>query len=69
MGKLHVILGKPGGGGTHFLPDGAVPIVGHVGLRRLFPDGRVALLADGKVKELTPEQATDRLANGDGVND
>lgn len=46
--QLHEILGQPGGGGTHFLPDGSVLIVGHVGLRRLFPDGRVELLADGK---------------------
>ncbi|MCG6156356.1 SMP-30/gluconolactonase/LRE family protein [Rubinisphaera margarita] len=47
-GRLHEVLGQPGGGGTHFLPDGSVLIVGHVGLRRMFPDGRVALLADGK---------------------
>lgn len=46
-GRLHTVLTEPGGGGTHFLPDGSVLIVGHVGLRRLFPDGRVALLADG----------------------
>ena len=42
------MLGSPSGGGLHFLPDGSVLIVGHVGLRRTFPDGRVALLADGK---------------------
>ena len=47
-GRLHQVLGEPGGGGIHFLPDGSVLIVGHVGLRRMFPDGRVALLADGK---------------------
>lgn len=46
-GKLLNVLGQPGGGGVHFLPDGSVLIVGHTGLRRLFPDGRVALLADG----------------------
>ena len=48
-GQLHEILAEPGGGGTHILPDGSVLVVGHVGLRRLLPDGRVALLADGKV--------------------
>lgn len=47
QGRLHEVLGEPGGGGTHFLPDGSVLIVGHVGLRRLYPDGRIALLADG----------------------
>lgn len=47
-GGLHEVLGSPGGGGLHFLPDGSVLIIGHVGLRRMFPDGRVALLADGK---------------------
>lgn len=46
-GSTHEALGKPGGGGTHFLPDGSVLIIGHVGLRRLYPDGRIALLADG----------------------
>lgn len=46
-GKLRKVLEKPGGGGTHFLPDGSILIVGHTGLRRLFPDGRIALLADG----------------------
>lgn len=46
-GQLHELLGRPAGGGLHFLPDGSVLIIGHVGLRRLFPDGRIALLADG----------------------
>lgn len=46
-GKTHVVLEKPGGGGTVFLPDGSVLIIGHMGLRRVFPDGRIALLADG----------------------
>ena len=47
-GKIHPILGKPGGGGTHVLPDNSILHVGSVGLRRFFPDGRVALLADGE---------------------
>ncbi len=47
-GRLREVLGQPGGGGLHFLPDGSVLTVGHSGLRRMFPDGRVALLADGK---------------------
>ncbi len=47
-GATHQILGKPGGGGTHFLPDGSVLLIGAAGLRRLYPDGRIALLADGE---------------------
>lgn len=45
--KLHVVLEEPGGGGTHFLPDGSVLLIGKSGLRRIYPDGRIALLADG----------------------
>ncbi len=46
-GKVHPILGKPGGGGTHVLPDGSILHIGQIGLRRIFKDGRIALLADG----------------------
>ena len=46
--KLHVVLEEPGGGGTHFLPDGSVLLIGKMGLRRIYPDGRIALLADGE---------------------
>ena len=47
-GKVHPILGKPGGGGTHVLPDGSILLIGQPGLRRIFPDGRIALLADAE---------------------
>jgi len=47
-GELHTVLSSPGGGGVHFLPDDSALIIGKTGLRRVFPDGRVALLVDGK---------------------
>lgn len=47
-GTPQQLLGKPGGGGTHFLPDGSVLLIGKTGLRRVFPDGRIALIADGE---------------------
>ena len=46
-GKVHILIQKPSGGGTHILPDGSILLVGGVGLRRVFPDGKIALLADG----------------------
>ena len=46
-GRVHPVLGKPGGGGTHVLPDDSILHIGQTGLRRIFPDGRIALLADG----------------------
>ncbi|MEO0445996.1 MAG: SMP-30/gluconolactonase/LRE family protein [Verrucomicrobiota bacterium] len=46
-GSLQILSEKPGGGGTHVLPDGSILVVGKFGLRRFYPDGRVALLADG----------------------
>jgi len=46
--QIHPVLGKPGGGGTHVLPDNSILHIGKVGLRRIFPDGRIALLADGE---------------------
>lgn len=45
---LMTVLEKPSGGGTHFLPDGSLLHVGHQGLRRIMPDGRIFLLADIK---------------------
>ncbi|MHC2065845.1 SMP-30/gluconolactonase/LRE family protein [Bremerella sp. T1] len=47
-GELHAVLLSPGGGGVHFLPDDSALIIGQTGLRRVYPDGRVALLVDGK---------------------
>ncbi|MEM1296966.1 MAG: SMP-30/gluconolactonase/LRE family protein [Verrucomicrobiota bacterium] len=47
-GAVEVLMEKPGAGGTHFLPDGSILVIGKVGLRRVFPDGKVALLVDGE---------------------
>ncbi|MCM8535884.1 MAG: SMP-30/gluconolactonase/LRE family protein [Lentisphaeraceae bacterium] len=49
-GEFRVLLpkAKASGGGTHILPDGSILIIGHTGLRRVFKDGRVAFLVDGK---------------------
>jgi len=47
-GSVQEIIEEPGGGGTQMLPDGSVLVVGKSGLRRVYPDGRIALLADGK---------------------
>ena len=46
-GTVHEVLGPPMTGGVHFLPDDSVLMVGHDGLRRLMPDGKLWLLADG----------------------
>ncbi|MEM1442645.1 MAG: hypothetical protein AAGF67_09900, partial [Verrucomicrobiota bacterium] len=43
-GNLKVLLERPGAGGTHLLPDGSILVIGQIGLRRICPDGRVALL-------------------------
>ncbi|MCM8532609.1 MAG: SMP-30/gluconolactonase/LRE family protein, partial [Lentisphaeraceae bacterium] len=49
-GEFRVLLPreKASGSGTHILPDGSILIIGHTGLRRVFPGGKVALLVDGK---------------------
>ncbi len=46
-GSLHKMMGGPGAGGTHVLPDGSILVLGGSGLRRLMPDGTIALIADG----------------------
>ena len=46
-GEMHVLIEKPGGGGTHILPDGSILLIGAIGLRRVYPDGKIALLSDG----------------------
>lgn len=78
-GTVFPILGKPGGSGTHVLPDGSILHIGQIGLRRFFPDGRVALLTDaeetgpgndlsmgihGEVYFSAPQQGIYRLTHG-----
>lgn len=47
-GERITVFKKAGGGGTHFLPDDSVLVVGGAGLRRFYPDGSIELIVDGK---------------------
>ncbi|MCM8535983.1 MAG: SMP-30/gluconolactonase/LRE family protein [Lentisphaeraceae bacterium] len=47
-GERITVFKNSGGGGTHFLPDGSVLVVGVAGLRRFYPDGSIELIVDGK---------------------
>ena len=47
-GEYKVLARKPGGGGSHLLPDGSFLLVGGPGLRRIYPDGKIEMIADGK---------------------